>query len=216
MSHFAVYVFTKENGRSVDELLAPYNENIVYAPYVEYTKQQAIEKVRKDIEDYKNGLYAEYLADPAAYKEKCSNAKHIDYLENEFPKKLNWTDDECYEYQKEWFEDDMIDEDGNLLSTYNPNSKWDWYEIGGRWNGELINKEGKNTNIDYANQINWDETCIPFAFVEPNGVWHEKGEMGWWAMVSNEKEQDSWKEEFENFVKDLDDEVEVTIVDCHI
>ena len=216
MSHFAVYVFTNKGGRDIDELLAPYDEEIVCEPYIEYTKQQAIEKVRKDIEDYKNGLYAEYLADPVTYKEKCSNADHIDYLENEFPKKLNWTDDECYEYQKQWFEDDMVDEYGNLLSTYNPNSKWDWYEIGGRWSRELINKEGKNTNTDYANQIDWDKTLIPFAFVDPNGVWHEKGEMGWWAMVSNEKEQDSWEEEFKNFIKDLDDEVEVTIVDCHI
>lgn len=217
MSHFAVYVFTKENGKSVDELLAPYNECIEYAPYVQYTKEQAVEKVKKEIEDYKNSpLYKEYLLDPKAYKEKHNNLDHIKYLEEEFPKKLKWTDDECYEYMKAWYENDMVDKNGNLLSTYNPNSKWDWYEIGGRWDGELINREGKNTNIDYANQIDWDKTGVPFAFIEPNGVWHEKGEMGWWAIVSNEKEQDSWKEEFENFVKDLDDEVEVTIVDCHI
>ena len=217
MSHFVVYVFTKENGKGVDELLAPYNEEIEYAPYILYTKKQAIEKVRREIEEYKNGLYAQYLADPEKYKEKYMPSKElINYLENEFPLKLKWTDNECYEYMALYRDKDMIDKDGNLLSTYNPNSKWDWYEVGGRWDGVLINKEGKNTNIDYANQIDWDKTGVPFAFVEPNGVWHEKGEMGWWAMVSNEKEQDSWKEEFKNFIKDLDDEVEVTIVDCHI
>lgn len=30
-----------------------------------------------------------------------------------------------------------LDEDGDE-TTYNPNSKWDWYEIGGRWNNHLI------------------------------------------------------------------------------
>ena len=41
MSHFITLVFTKENGRTVEELLAPYDENIVYAPYVLYTREQA-------------------------------------------------------------------------------------------------------------------------------------------------------------------------------
>lgn len=44
MSHFITLVFTKENGRTVEELLAPYDENIVYAPYVLYTREQAIAK----------------------------------------------------------------------------------------------------------------------------------------------------------------------------
>jgi len=30
-----------------------------------------------------------------------------------------------------------IDSKGNALSTYNPKSKWDWYSIGGRWQGLL-------------------------------------------------------------------------------
>ena len=31
-----------------------------------------------------------------------------------------------------------LNEDINVLTTYNPQSKWDWYEIGGRWSGLLI------------------------------------------------------------------------------
>ena len=30
---------------------------------------------------------------------------------------------------------------GNELSTYNPNSKWDWYSVGGRWRNLLLTKE---------------------------------------------------------------------------
>ena len=54
MSHFITLVFTKENGKSVEELLAPFDENIEYAPYVKYTREQAIAEIRKEIEDYKN------------------------------------------------------------------------------------------------------------------------------------------------------------------
>lgn len=48
MSHFSVYVFTKKNGKSVEDLLAPYDENITMKPYVRYTREQAIAKVRKE------------------------------------------------------------------------------------------------------------------------------------------------------------------------
>ena len=64
MSHFCVLVFTKPDGKDVEELLAPFDENIEYKPYVEYTRDQDIAKIRKDIEENKNYCYAEYLEDP--------------------------------------------------------------------------------------------------------------------------------------------------------
>lgn len=145
MSHFSVAVFTKPNGATVDELLAPYSEGIEYEPYVYLTKEEAIAKVRKEIEDYKNGTYAKYLSDPKKYEEEYKDKEqHINYLKNEFPKKLTWTDEECYQYEAQWYEEDMIDEEGNLLSTYNPKSKWDWYVIGGRFPGKLKSKNGEH------------------------------------------------------------------------
>lgn len=215
MSHFITLVFTKENGRTVEELLAPYDENIVYAPYVQYTREQAIAKIRKEIEDYKNGLYAEYLSNPKKYEESHSNVEHINYLKNKFPKKLEWTDDECYEDIKRSFDEDMIEPNGDLLSIYNPNSKWDWYTIGGRWNNYLKTLSGEATNEDYVSKIDWKD-IIPFAFVTPIGKWHERGKMGWWACVSNEKATDNWKSEFKEFLDNLDEDTIVTVVDCHI
>ena len=70
MSHFTVYVFSSHYGKDVEDLLAPYDENLEKSPYIKYTKEQAIAKVRKEIEDYKHDLYAEFIADPEAYKEK--------------------------------------------------------------------------------------------------------------------------------------------------
>lgn len=228
MSHFTVYVFSNNDGADVEDLLAPYNENMEVASYVKYTKKQAIAKVRKEIEDYKHDLYAEFLADPEAYKEKAKKTafnkerykSHINYLENEFPKRLNWTDEECYEEEAKWYkDDDMIDADGNLLSTYNPKSKWDWYEEGGRWSGSLITKGNTKTNKDFVSEIDWEKTPYPFAFITPDGEWYERGKMGWWACVSDKKDADSWKKEYKSAIDKMlkeNKDIVVTLIDCHI
>lgn len=216
MSHFITLVFTKENEESVESLLEPFNENKECLPYVKYTKRQAIAEIRKEIEDFKNGAYARYLADPKAYEENCRNAGHINYIKNEFPKELHYTDEECYTEMKLRFEEDMVCENGDLLSTYNPNSKWDWYDIGGRWNKYLKTKNGRQVNTAYVDEIDWKD-IFPFAFITPDGEWHERGEMGWWACVSNEKEETDWKDEFKKFICSLDSKnTIVTVVDCHI
>ena len=215
MSHFLVYVF----GDNVEELLAPYDENIECEPYIKYTKAEAIAETRKYIERYKNGTYAEYLADPEAYKAKCQrfdNEHHFHYLEYEFPKKLKQTDEECYQDVAQFYDEEYIDEEGNLYSTYNPKSKWDWWEVGGRWDKVLKTKENDKTNSDRVGNINWKKSGTPFALVLPNGEWYEKGEMGWWVIVTNEKDADEWNKEFFKLVETLDDNLLVTVVDCHI
>lgn len=49
--------------------------------------------------------------------------------------------DECYKAKgKEWDDNRCAFEDGEWseYSTYNPDSRWDWYMLGGRWTGEFI------------------------------------------------------------------------------
>lgn len=54
-----------------------------------------------------------------------------------------------------------------------------------------------------------------FAVVK-DGKWYERGEMGWWACVSNEKDEDKWLDEFAALIKGLPDDTLLTVVDCHI
>jgi hypothetical protein len=114
MSHFTVAVFTDDR-TDVDELLAPYDESITVAPYVSQTKEQMIESARKRA---------------ATAKEHAAAGKELDGWLQRF---LNAkTDEELYAAMR----DDAYykyDRDGNELTTYNPNSKWDWYVVGGRW-----------------------------------------------------------------------------------
>lgn len=48
-----------------------------------------------------------------------------------------------YLENKKFWDKEMIDDDGNLLSTYNPDSKWDWYMVGGRFSNHIKLKNGK-------------------------------------------------------------------------
>ena len=103
----------------------------------------------------------------------------------------------------------------------NPNAKWDWYSEGGRWSGYLTNKEGNETDCEMLTEVDWDKTEIPFCFVNDNGEWIERGQMGWFAMVSDEKPKEDWEGEFKSYVESLladeeADKIEVYAIDFHI
>ena len=53
------------------------------------------------------------------------------------------TDEACWKCLAESYK---ADSDGNLYDDFNPNSKWDWYEVGGRFENLLRLKDGKMTN----------------------------------------------------------------------
>jgi hypothetical protein len=54
-----------------------------------------------------------------------------------------------------------------------------------------------------------------FAVVK-DGVWYEKGDMGWFGIVADEKNQDVWNEEFNKLIDSLPDDTLLTVVDAHI
>jgi hypothetical protein len=206
-------------------------------------------------------------------------------------------------------------------STYNPNYKWDWYQLGGRWRGYFQLKPGadgelgspgvfdnapmNSGNVDQARKCdidfeamrdeagkkaadyydrfykivgdqplpNWNEIrerhgkenidnaraeyrehpvvkllnqskefehefmfrdimemaesrgdyiekarrsrAVTFAVLY-NGKWYEKGEMGWFGMVSNEKDQNEWNDQFYELLESLPDDTLLSVYDCHI
>ena len=157
MSHYTVAVFTdpKNSGESVDSLLAPYNENIRVERYLSTTKRQAIEYERKRIQSKKED-YEEYLADPEKYIQEHysgdTECYPFRYLTEEFPPQLEWTDEQCYQNYIKYIDKEFIDPDtGDIWSTYNPNSKWDWYAIGGRWGCTLFAKD-EDGEYGYADE----------------------------------------------------------------
>jgi len=51
-----------------------------------------------------------------------------------------------------------------------------------------------------------------------DGVWYEKGSMGWFGMSgeSDDEALDWEMNMFDRFIKDLPEETRLTVVDCHI
>ena len=110
---------------------------------------------------------------------------------------------------------EYIGDNGELYSTYNPNSKWDWYKVGGRWSKILKTKNENYVNIAKKKNILNLKEITSFALVI-DGKWYEKGKMGWWGLVSDKKEENEWEEEFRKLIDNLPNETLITIVDCHI
>lgn len=178
MSHFAVIVI----GDNIESQLEKFDENLETPRYVKFTKEQLIAEGRKEIEDYKNGLYSEYLADPEKYTSECQNEAHINYITNEFPKKLEWTDEQVYQDQVENYEPEDIGKNGEVYSTRNPNSKWDWYEIGGRYAARLILKEGVTKETEPNFSWGWDVKAKSEALSENRVDSAKVGDLDWSKM----------------------------------
>lgn len=94
---------------------------------------------------------------------------------------------------------------GAYRSTYNPKSKWDWWVIGGRW-GDVASR-------GHAKVSSLVERRLPFAIVTPDGEWYGKGRMGWWGMVSDEK--DDWPDQARAILAQYPDHIGV-VCDLHI
>lgn len=109
-----------------------------------------------------------------------------------------------------------LDDQGNVLSTYNPKSKWDWWEIGGRWDGFLTLKDGTTVNHAAIAELAPESIQTPFAYVDLDGEWHEKGQMGWFGMARNEAEEEVWTKEYLDWIQGLPKDTVLVAVDCHI
>lgn len=254
MSHYTVLVI-KNQDADLDEILAPYSENLEVDPYIDRTREQMIEEAKA----YKGTLLERIKEKPDTEISEWERR----FLDAE-------TDQEFYDAERDDCHD--YDEDGNELSTYNPKSKWDWWVVGGRWSGALTTKDGERVNgglvkdlnlgIDkeqYERSLRWYEVAVEgaplregedkedffcfynpdylhkcykskenyakfhslpifFAVVTPDGEWHEKGKMGWFAMSSETPDESfDWDLHFmERFIDNLDGDMELVVVDCHI
>lgn len=120
MSHFTVLVI----GDNVDSQLEKYSEHLEVPMYVKgkVTKAEMKEMVKYYTKDKPLSIGTSNLT-----------------LEEEFALINN-------EHGEDWNNNEYQQIDGvwQKVSTYNPDSKWDWYEIGGRWSGFFK----KKSNID--------------------------------------------------------------------
>lgn len=218
MSHYTVAVLTyTDDPYEVDELLAPYWEEREVEKYIHLTKDEVIKEAKAKKEDWIKELH-KYDAEQLITVLTSPKYEMVRQL-------ISCTSDEDFlNYKKEIYESDM-DRDGNVWSTYNPDSKWDWYQVGGRWPDSLYDwKHGywcdslklADWDMNYDDEHHNMFECT-YAVVTPNGEWHAPGEMGWFAMSSETPEEYArWKARYKNEMLKADPDWYITIVDCHI
>lgn len=228
MSHYITYIIAAEKTEKeylpgiIEEALEPFSEHLEVEPYDhdcycigrtadnEATKKAEAE-LGKTIDDYRK----EYHAQDG---ERVPWLEHIKPLlelsekhEKEHPlyKKPNPDCDEC-------------DGTGFYESTYNPDSKWDWYTVGGRWDGYIAGLEDRGDPYEdrFDRNINTTDELVfmdntPFAVLTPDGTWHERGQMGWFGVAANEQDEGDWEEYYMKLLKKYPGHY-VVAVDCHI
>ena len=182
MSHYTVLaIIRKGSKQSLESLLAPYDENERVEPYVAKTKAQLIAEEAREIEKHRRSHAAalklsrdEYFA--VAEKEDLYG--NYNAMKGRLPYgygSIDLTDEEALFKRVKKVYGREINEDGDLISTYNPDSKWDWYEVGGRWEGELRLKNGAPVNGGPAGLIDWDAifSTTPAAAKKNAAFWDE-------------------------------------------
>lgn len=90
-----------------------------------------------------------------------------------------------------------VDREGLFaLTTSNPEARFDWYEIGGRWRGKLTNNAAPCRELLRREDL---ADLLPHDFVTPDGAWHassryEPGDFLAGRIV--EKGRRAWLKEF--------------------
>lgn len=172
MSHGVVLVilgkkeFPEIDLKRLQELIKwrmqPYDENLQVEEYDRECfckKWDARRKAEEWMQDKYQKTFADLRNEFQATRPKIKNSRNLsdDELMKEFEEEqkewekfTGWWIREQDQKQKEFLETQQPDPKceecegtGFYESTYNPKSKWDWYEIGGRWRGSLIIKKGK-------------------------------------------------------------------------
>lgn len=138
MSHFVVIVV----GDNVEEQLIPYTE-------FESSGIEGSHVVEKDITDDMRREWQESDADTVSFTEWVADYEEIPLIrESEKP---DIADVHKYGYA-------VIDENKEIVKVIartNPNGKWDWYTIGGRWNGYFTRYDGSRVNAAMVKDIDF-------------------------------------------------------------
>lgn len=202
MSHFTVTVVAASK-EAVDDLLAPYNENTEVEPYVNWNREIAAKEHEKRLADLREKIASN---DTEKY--------NIEYCVSRLAELEASSAEEFYLERLSHYEEENV-KDGEGYSTYNPKSKWDWYEVGGRWDGCYF-KGNRGTVKDFLSRLDKNGWNPTFALVTSDGEWHAQAEMWWWAITFDDKPENDWKKEFIGLLGKEDPEATVYIMDCHI
>lgn len=78
------------------------------------------------------------------------------------------------------------------VKTLNPQAKWDWYEVGGRWCERFPGSVIETRALLEKKNL---KDLLPFAMITPDGLWHEWETFiveGWMQWRTERKTDKNW------------------------
>lgn len=162
--HFGVLVIQDEESPSLEDILDRYDENKeMEEGEISETFEDLVETGKEKYEDIKNRDELKDIL--AGMSEEDWFAKYSPETKPGTPyRKYLW---ELWQQNKKLHDkviagtatdkdywsimigpDDDVNEDGDLVTHYNPEGRWDWWTVGGRWSDELELKKARRK--DYA------------------------------------------------------------------
>lgn len=222
MTHYTCLVVTSKTDGSinveaqVEQLLSPYDENLPTAPTPMPCDCIGWEAYKECYDKTYEILFGAPL-------------EHSDANKLVFELGLDW--DVMYEAREEIYKplyDAHPKRDtptptcencfgsGTQVTTYNQNAKWDWYEIGGRWDGELQSSDNASTNNNIMRFSETDRAFEPAAVLLPNYEWVSPGRVGWFGTSSATDESSKEFSIKYNELREQYSEHTVVLVDLHI
>lgn len=219
MSHFTVAVFS-DGTKSVEELLAPYQENNMgdcpkkYLKFISESEEnrkiwenETTEKVRLldgslvwpwDNILYRpitKAMYEAFNQDNTKRTRKSGFGSdeqyYVEDLQSLGAEKINIPFKELYPTFKEYMEDfiqtSFDEEEQDYGYWENPNAKWDYWTIGGRWKGFLKAKDGQKGEASLVMPIRdkqgrYAQAKVKDIDFEPDAVEYQKN-IRWWEVV---------------------------------
>lgn len=206
MTHFTVGIILPHGVNDAEGFIAkvmkPYFEHAEAEPYVCYSLEQAAADIACSI----NRLELIISRNEPHYDlDQCR--QQIDQLRAMTPQQ---------KYAEYVRYHEHFNDKGEPISTYNAHSKWDWYVIGGRWDGWINDRDTSRRSLVDNTALTEEVIAmnkIPHAIITPDGQWHERGRMGWWAVLLTENE--NWEQDARAIFARYPG-CRVVIVDAHI
>ena len=168
MSHFTVGIIVpntlkhEEIHSEIERLMAPFDENIEAPEYPGkcWCVGTVAEKYGQEVADREIGTWdaiRKSFHESDEYKKSASDdpfSEEVDNLWKEYIKEFRRDWDAAKfkaaqshsEYQKPRHDCESCNGTGTYMTTYNPKSQWDWYRVGGRWDGSLIENPRESEN----------------------------------------------------------------------
>jgi len=153
--------------RSVEDILRPYQEGGTGGPCLplrKFAPNQWNFKLEKLLKEHYAEEAAEFLSDSKKNGLDSAWEKHRGIIQN------------CLRDWAGW----IIGLDGFVYTVDNPNGKWDWFVVGGRWADSLHlideqDADGNQATTSEAviGEVDWINTERPFAICY-QGLWYDR------------------------------------------